>query len=451
MDLWTEYEGRTIDGVFPLTKLIRPEGRSAFFSTSNGTGVPTVIRLIESHFDGDQILSRWRGVAALNHPNLVKLKSFGHVVVDETSLVYAVMEPVEANLGEILKERRLTEMETRQIASSLLSAIEALHSNGFVHEHVEPANVLAVGEEIKLRSDCIRETLEGEEGAALKRKDVRDYATVLLEALTQQRRLEDASRALPLPAPFEQIIRKGMSGEWGLGQIGVALAPLAAAQPVARPPAMTANAPKVERPVERQVETPLERPVERQFEAPMMPPPSVARRIRVPVKDDPRGVRLRGVAYGVGTLLILLVGWYFVHSRSASSSGAAKSVPAQAPVAQQSVAPAAGARTNSGVSSAANIAAKTSSAAGQRVSANGGNWRVIVFTFNHEDQARQKAAMITQSHPDLNPSVFTPTGRAPFLVALGGPMSKQDAFALSGKAKREGLPRDVYAQNYRGR
>jgi eukaryotic-like serine/threonine-protein kinase len=451
MDLWTEYEGRTIAGVFPLTKLIRPEGRSAFFSTSNGTGVPTVIRLIESHFDGDQILSRWRGMAALNHPNLVKLKSFGHVVVDETSLVYAVMEPVEANLGEVLKDRRLSASETMQIATSLLSAIEALHSNGFVHEHVEPANVLAVGEEIKLRSDCIRETLEGEEGAALKRKDVRDYATVLLQALTQQRRLEDASRALPLPAPFEQIIRKGMSGEWGLGQIGVALAPLAAAQPVARPPAVTANAPKVERSAERPVERPVERhaetPVERQVEAPMMAPPSVARRIRVPVKDDPRGVRLRGVAYGVGTLLILLVGWYFVHSRSAGSSDAAKSVPVQTPVAQQSVVPAAAARTNSGVSSAAN----TSSAAGQRVSANGGNWRVIVFTFNHEDQARQKAATIAQSHPDLNPSVFTPTGRAPFLVALGGPMSKQDAFALSGKAKREGLPRDVYAQNYRGR
>jgi len=202
MNLWTEYEGRTIDGTYPLTKLIRPEGRSAFFSTSNGTGVPTVIRLIESHFDGDEILTRWRGVAALNHPNLVKLKSFGHVVVDETSLVYAVMEPVDANLSEILRERRLTEQETRQIATSLLPAIEALHSSGFVHEHVAPENVLAVGEVIKLRSDCIRETLEGEEGAALKRKDVRDYATVLLQALTQKRRLEDASREPPLPAPF---------------------------------------------------------------------------------------------------------------------------------------------------------------------------------------------------------------------------------------------------------
>jgi hypothetical protein len=75
---------------------------------------------------------------------------------------------------------------------------------------------------------------------------------------------------------------------------------------------------------------------------------------------------------------------------------------------------------------------------------------VIAFTYNHEDQAQQKASTIAQSHPDLNPSVFTPTGHAPFLVALGGPMSKQDAFALSGKAKREGLPKDVYAQNYRG-
>ena len=90
MNLWTEYEGRTIGGVYPLTKLIRPEGRSAFFMTTNGTGSPTVIRLIESHFDGDDILARWRGMAALNHPNLIKLKGFGHVVVDETSLVYAV-------------------------------------------------------------------------------------------------------------------------------------------------------------------------------------------------------------------------------------------------------------------------------------------------------------------------------------------------------------------------
>ena len=313
MDLWTEYEGRTIDGAFTLTKLIQPEGRSAFFSTSNGTGAPTVIRLIESHFDGDDILARWRGMAALNHPNLVKLKSFGHVVVDETSLVYAVMEPVEANLGEILKMQRLTELETKQLATSLLSALEALHSSGFVHEHVEPANVLAVGEVIKLRSDCIRETLEGEEGAKLKRKDVRDYATVLLQALTQQRTLEGASRDLPLPAPFDQIVRKGISGEWGLEQIGVVLSPVAeAVRPAARP---TVLEPPMPTPT-------VEKMVEPVVEAPAMPPPSVMRRIRVPIEDKSREDRLRGIAYGAGTLLIVLLGWWFVHSRSANSSEA---------------------------------------------------------------------------------------------------------------------------------
>jgi hypothetical protein len=449
MNLWTEYEGRTIDGAYPLTKLIRPEGRSAFFSTSNGTGVPTVIRLIESHFDGDEILTRWRGVAALNHPNLVKLKSFGHVVLDETSLVYAVMEPVEANLGEILRERRLTEPETRQIATSLLAAIEALHFNGFVHEHVVPENVLAVGEVIKLRSDCIRETLEGEEGVALKRKDVRDYATLLLQALTQQRTLEDATRQLPLHAPFEQIVRKGMSGEWGLAEIGTALKRPSVAQAIARA-GVTPDAPKVERAVAEPVfavpsaaQTPVDRP--------LAAPPSVARRIRVPVDEEPRKLGTRGLAYGVGTLLILLLGWYFVHSRSASSNRPVEA-PASVPAAQESApvaakSPAAG--TN--VESPREAAGSNAAPEGKKVAGDSrGRWRVVAFTYNREDQAQQKVAEIARSHPDLNPTVFTPNGHAPFLVTLGGPMSMQEAFALSGKAKREGLPKDTYAQNYRG-
>jgi hypothetical protein len=76
---------------------------------------------------------------------------------------------------------------------------------------------------------------------------------------------------------------------------------------------------------------------------------------------------------------------------------------------------------------------------------------VIAFTYNREDQAQHKVEEIALSHPDLSPSVFTPTGHAPFLVALGPAMSREDAFALSGKAKREGLPKDIYAQNYRVR
>ncbi|HEX3373997.1 MAG TPA: protein kinase [Edaphobacter sp.] len=431
--------------------------------------MPTVIRLIESHFDGDEILARWRGVAALNHPNLVKLKSFGHVVVDETSLVYAVMEPVEANLSEILRERRLTELETKQVATSLLAAMEALHSSGFVHEHVVAENVLAVGEVIKLRSDCIRETLEGEEGVALKRKDVRDFATLLLQALTQQRTFNGASREPPLPAPFEQIVRRGMSGEWGLAEIGAALKRPSVAQAIARA-GVTPDAPKVEMPVAAPAGASSGTAAS---VAPVseVPPsgtaPSVARRIRVPVDGEPRKFGPRGIAYAVGTLLILLLGWLFVHSRSSSSSGSSGSsgspgstgaiqeTPASAPSAQESApvaatGPAAPADVESHPASRA-VASSAPAATGTDASGDSrGRWRVIAFTYNREDQAQQKAAEIAKSHPDLNPTIFRPNGRGPFLVTLGGPMSRDDAFAFSGKAKREGMPRDIYAQNYRG-
>jgi eukaryotic-like serine/threonine-protein kinase len=454
MDLWTEYEGRTIDGAFPLTKLIRPEGRSAFFSTPNGTGQPTVIRLIESHFDGDEILARWRGVSALKHPNLVNLKKFGHVVVDETPLVYAVMETVDGNLGEILKERRLTEEETREVATSVLAAIEALHANGFVHEHIEPGNVMAVGDAIKLRSDCIREAPEGDEGYALKQRDVHDYAVVLVEALTQKKMLEG-----PLPAPFYEIVRKGMNGDWGLAQIGAALKSTAAriSAPIAAPPVAT---PVVAQPVVRPVTA--EAPVEKRVATPpLVAPPSVSRRIHVPVDEERSGLGPRGIAYGVGILLLVLLGWYFVHSRTGSSKSVAQEAAVPAPVSRTPVAPttapvvskssaakAIGANTTP--RHAAVVAANTPVSADGSEVASSGRWRVVAFTYNREDQAQQKVASIAQSNPDLSPSVFTPNGHAPFLVTLGGQMSKQEAFAFSGKAKREGMPPDTYAQNYRG-
>jgi eukaryotic-like serine/threonine-protein kinase len=432
MDLWNEYEGRTIDGVFPLTKLLRPEGRSAFFATSNGTGVPTVIRLIESHYDDAEILARWQAIQTLDNPCLVKLKQFGPAELDGTSLVYAVMEPVEANLGEILEERRLTVLETREVAASLVSALEAMHSHGFVHEHVEAGNVMAVGDAIKLRSDCIREAPEGEEGREAKYRDVRDLATVVLQALTQQRTLEAASRELPLPAPFEEIVHKGISGEWGLQEIAAALTPAAAVPAAAR---------RVAR------EVPVERPVvaEEVASAPRLG------RIQVPVEEEPHGFELKKIAYGVGGLLLfLLVVWFFVHGRSRSSSGAVQTAAPAAAVQGEDAGGAAAAGGNAPAAAPA-AATKPSALQGKNVGGGGrGVWRVVAFTYNGQSLAQQKVAAIAQKHPELQPEVFTPSGRAPYLVTVGGAMNRDEAFALARKVRSEGLPRDSYAQNYRG-
>jgi len=188
---------------------------------------------------------------------------------------------------------------------------------------------------------------------------------------------------------------------------------------------------------------------------PVAPPPLVASRIRVHVNDEPSRVGPRGIAYGLAALLIILLGWYFVHSRSASPSEAVQKTPAPAPVAQENapVAAKSSAATVAGAnpaSSAAGVTRNAGVSAQQNTPGDSrGHWRVIAFTYSREDQAQQKVAEIAQSHPDLNPTVFAPNGHGPFLVTLGGPMSMEDAFAFSGKAKREGMPKDTYAQNYR--
>ena len=463
MELWTEYEGRTIDGAFPLNKLLLPEGRSAFFSTSNGNGVPTVIRLIASHFDEEEILARWRGVEALGHPNILKIERYGQLVLDDTTVVYAVFEPVDANLAEVIAGQRLTVAEARQLASSLASALEVLHMHGFVHEHVEPANVFAVGEVVKLRGDCIRETPEGEFGLDAKRRDVHDLAVVLLQAMTQAETLDVATRVQPVPVPFDEIVRNGLSGAWGLGQITAALdarGPAASVAPAS--PATSATAAVVERrdaaktsaePVSGH-DTPAPRPVQGRFT------PPGARQLSVVENGGRRSLPQAKwlVVIGFAALLVFWLMWHVTHLRPANQNAAGQGSSAGSSATVSSDSGQAG-TGQTGTGSAAKPAAAGSSVDGKKpltAPENAGvsvreQWRVVAFTYNHADQAQKKAETIAQKYADLHPEVFTPTDRAPYLVTVGGAMSRDQAFALAEQVRRLGLPRDTYAQNYSGK
>ena len=481
MELWTEYEGRTIDGTFPLKKLLLPEGRSAFFSTSNGQGVPTVIRLIASHFDEEEILARWRGVDALGHPNILKTEKYGQMILDDTTVVYAVFEPVDANLAEVISGQQLDKAEGSQLASSLASALEVLHSHGFVHEHVEPANVFAVGEVVKLRGDCIRETPEGEAGLDAKRQDVHDFALVLLRALTQTDTLESASRVRPLPVPFDGIVRNGLTGTWGLDQITAALhAAFPAAKPAVVAPAAAAPAappmpPVVVAPTQTKDTSKADAdPVmaREASETPVMkgsfvPPATRPFSVSGDEEDEalPRGNQIKWLAgAGVIALLLIWLVWHVAHGKSASQRAAAQTITQPTPASgSASVSPATGQASaatgqpkpphSTKPTAAGSLAPGTVPSPAQRNSAAnaGKQWRVVAFTYNRADQAQKKADTIAQKHGDLRPEVFTPTGRAPYLVTVGGVMSRDQAFAFAQRARKQGLPRDTYAQNYEGK
>ncbi len=457
MQLWTDYEGRTIAEAYPLEKLLRPEGRSAFFSTSNGTGTPAVIRLIEAHFDESEILNRWRVVAEINQTNLVHLKKYGQTTLDETPLVYAVMETTECSLAEVLSDRPLTPEETRQVATSLVAALEALHARNLVHEHIEPANVLAVGEVVKLRSDCIREVPTTSDdphldGKILKTRDVHDLALVLLQCLTQRSTLPSDSS---LPAPFDAIIRNGISGVWGLPQIAAALNPTFTPIPTQRPapaaptpsipsaPAAEPSRPTLTTMAPSQDASPAPRPrlVETITATPSKPiqqpePPTQAKDIRHrivrPVEPAPQQRKGLWIAAAIGAILIALILWHFLSPNPTTQSSTEQPITTLAATQPDATPTPPATNTPS--------ASPTTSPHNQ--------WRVVAYTYNHEDQARKKVATIARRHPTLNPEVFTPTGRAPYLVTLGGPMTHDEATAFKLKAHAAGLARDIYTQNY---
>jgi hypothetical protein len=419
MHLWNEYEGRIVAEKFPLIKLLEPEGRSAFFSTTNGSGSAAVLRLIEAHFDEPEILSRWDAVSKLDQQNLIRIKSFGQAQLDGTALVYAVMEPSDASLAGILRDRALSTEETLQIATSLVSALKALHARNLIHEHIEPANVLAVGEVVKLRSDCIREVPPDSDANEFKARDVRSLALLLLQSLTLQRALTPGTN---LPAPFQQIVTNGISGAWGLDEIANALGtpstPSAAPTPKPQPAAASKPEPAPSTP-------PISTPEPLQQHRTIVPTTSADSRRITP-----------WTTIAAALILLLFIGWHFLH-KSAPPIPTLATMPTSQPTQAASPEP-------------VSAAASTPAAAAAAPAASGARtqWRVVAYTYNHQDQAQNKVTQIAGKHSGLNPEVFAPKGHAPYLVTIGGPLNHDQAAALRRRARAEGLPRDTYIQNF---
>ncbi len=442
MQLWNDYEGSTIAGSFPLDRFLRPEGRSGIFSTHTISGVPADIRLTEALNDEQGILERWRTIAELKHPNLVAITQYGQTELDGTHLVYAVMEPTDMNLADILRDRPLTVEETRQIAVSLVSALQALHGRGLIHEQLEAASVLAAGEVVKLRSDCVRQAPQ-EDASELKARNVQALCVLLRQALTQQK-----SGTALLPVPFDGIVRNGMSGVWGLPQIAAALTPT---RTPAAPAASSASAPSTQ---------PSKAPAVKAAAPASSTAPYTARRVapaessfsgrsnRERQNQDNERARLRvWAAVVVAVLLVAFIGWHYLHTSTTSA-------PSQPPRPAQSVPAAVETPAKPAAAGPARNAMPRSTSANQATAADadsGAVWRVVVYTFNHPDQAQAKAESIAKQHADLRPQVFSSKGRAPYLVTLGGYMSREQAIALRGKAIAEGFPRDTYARNYTGK
>jgi TonB family protein len=161
---WKEWEGRLVDGKFPLQQWIGSSYYSSVFVTERSEGSPSqsVIKLIGAEdVDVNAQLSLWAEAAKLSHPHLIPLFAYGRCKIDDTPMIYVVMEYAEENLAEIIPVRPLSDDETLEMLRPTAQALAFLHGAGFVHSCIRPSNIMAVGNRLKLSSDRLRRLAQG--------------------------------------------------------------------------------------------------------------------------------------------------------------------------------------------------------------------------------------------------------------------------------------------------
>jgi len=279
-ETWRRLEGRTVAERFPLQSYLGGTDTNAVFLTSMPEAAGSkeaAIRLISADgVDAEKQLRQWKAAAELYHPNLVRIYEAGRSKLDGVDLIYAVEEYAEENLSQILPDRALTPEEAREMLAPVLHALQFLHDKGLVHGRIQPSNILAIGDQVRLSNDTVslpREIGRDEKaasvyhppesatGAILAPADVWQLGVMLVEVLTQRLPRLDSSQnklvaaSAGIPQPFREIVenclRTDPAKRWTVTQIGdrlqgrqpdPPLGPVAvSAMTAAAPPALLAS------------------------------------------------------------------------------------------------------------------------------------------------------------------------------------------------------------------
>jgi outer membrane biosynthesis protein TonB len=196
-EIWLAWQGREINGDLRLGRYLGGSDHSAVFLADPAAVavklVPAWPALAESQ------LSEWRAAAELSHPHLIRLLDTGRCELDGQACLYAVMEYADQNLAQLLRHRPLSEDEARAVLPPALEALAYLHGRNLVQGQLKPANVLAVGDELRLATDTVRRVSEtrasrselsvydppeAREGSYATAGDVWGLGLTLVEALT---------------------------------------------------------------------------------------------------------------------------------------------------------------------------------------------------------------------------------------------------------------------------
>jgi len=225
---WTSWQGHVVNGVFPLGRYLGCSNHSGVFLTVSAARRPpeVAVKLIPTNRAlAESQLPRWKRAGALAHPHLLRLWEWGGCQLDGLPYLYTVMEYADQTLAQLLQHRALTDDEAREMLLPTLDALAFLHGRDLVQGQLKPANILVVGDQLKLASDTIRhvnagtmsantptvyDPPEARHGSSSTADDIWALGVSLFEALTRclPSGLGEPREAIVLPADFSSAFRE---------------------------------------------------------------------------------------------------------------------------------------------------------------------------------------------------------------------------------------------------
>ena len=468
---WTGLEGRVLEGGYEIEKCLSAGQTSASFKVRvlGDRFTSAVAEVFAPGTIKPEQIALWKDAVQLRHANLSSPLAVGALEFGDSELPYRVLVRPDETLEGVIKQRALTPDETREVLNSLVNALQYLHGSGFAHSRISPDQVLAIGDSIRLSTGSVRRIntpLEGEENPSPAQDVFRVGATVF-EVLTQKGCAAGCrEEAAKLPAPFDAVvertldpdpqarcslveIRGMLSGQYvrPISKVEISK-PVPVADKIAEPKviALGMAAPSGGAHIDKAPVADIPPP---QF----VPSPRPLRRKRDEESRASTPVR-KGVYLAAALLVAVGVLWlarpkHATQHPTVALTPVPSSTQAEKPAGTPASAwptRAVGPRVVPNSHRAPSEASKATSAP---VIKNGQVWRVVSFTYNRESDAKKKVDWINEKNPGFHAEVFSPSNRGgPYLVVLGGQMTREDASRLRQKVRASGLPRDSYIQNY---
>jgi serine/threonine protein kinase len=158
-EVWSKWTGHVVNDTFPLRRYLGASDHSGVFLTEFAGRRPSevaikLVRAIPTLVDSHG--AQWEAAAELANPNLVQLLEAGQCQLGGLPYLYLVMEYADQTLAQLLEHRAMAQDEAREMLLPILETLAFLHNRNMVQGQLKPANILVIGDTLKLASDTIR-------------------------------------------------------------------------------------------------------------------------------------------------------------------------------------------------------------------------------------------------------------------------------------------------------